>query len=62
MIYGIFLWITLIVSIVLLFILEFKLVTYLYNETPLLVQLFKEYRNLKKTEKDFLKYYKNTFK
>lgn len=61
-IYGAILIFLTAISISLLFYLTYCLVTYLYTETPLLVHLFKEYRNLRKAEKDFIKYYKNTFK
>lgn len=61
-IYGTILILLSILSISLLFYLIYCLVTYLYAITPFLIKLFKEYLNLKKTEKDFIKYYNNKFR
>lgn len=60
--YGTILIILSTLSISLLLYLIYCLVIYFYNVTPLLMILFKEYRNLKKFEKEFVKYYKNGFK
>ncbi len=47
MFYGIYLWITLILSIALLFILIYKLISYLDKNIPLLLNQFKEIKKLK---------------
>lgn len=47
MLYGYFLWITLILSIVLLFILIYKLISYLDKNIPLLIEQLNEINNLK---------------
>lgn len=45
--YGCFLWITLILSIALLFILNYKLITYLDKNIPILIEQLKEIKKLK---------------
>ncbi|GAA0107399.1 hypothetical protein UT300015_04580 [Clostridium tertium] len=52
---GSFLWITLILSIALLFILIYKLISYLDKNIPTLINQFKEIKQLKK---DLLTKYK----
>lgn len=47
MFYVIFLWITLILSVALLFILSYKLVTYLNKNIPLILKQLKEIKQLK---------------
>jgi uncharacterized protein involved in cysteine biosynthesis len=55
MFYGYFLWITLILSIALLFILSYMLITYLHKNIPILIEQLKEIKQLKK---DLLNKYK----
>lgn len=55
MFYGCFLWITLVLSIALLFILGYKLISYLDKNIRLLIQQIKEVKQLKK---DLLTKYK----
>lgn len=55
MFYGCFLWITLILSIALLFILGYKLINYLDKNITLLIKQLKE---LKKLKEDLLTKYK----
>lgn len=45
--YVYFLWITLILSIALLFILNYKLITYLDKNIPILIEQLKEIKKLK---------------
>lgn len=47
MFYGYFLWITLILSIALLFILSYMLITYLHKNIPLILNQLKEIKQLK---------------
>ena len=60
--YGTILIILSTLSISLLFYLISYLIIYFYNVIPPLIKLIKEYRKLKKFEKDFVKYYENGFK
>ena len=47
MFYGYFLWITLILSIALLFILSYMLITYLHKKMTILINQFEEIKKLK---------------
>ncbi|MGG7214016.1 hypothetical protein ACQPUY_10410 [Clostridium nigeriense] len=60
--YGTILIILSTLSISLLAYLIYCLAIYFYKVTPFLIRLFKEYRKLKKSEKGFVKYYRNGFK
>lgn len=55
MLYGTSLWVTLILSVALLFILIFKLVRYFYINIPLLINQLKDIKQLKE---DLLTKYK----
>lgn len=55
MFYGYFLWTTLVLSIALLFILGYKLISYLNKNITLLIKQLKE---LKKLKEDLLTKYK----
>lgn len=57
MFYGCFLWITLILSIALLFILSYKLISYLDKNIPLILNQLKE---IKKLKENLLTKYKST--
>lgn len=56
--YGTILIFIAVISVSLLFYLIYCLILYLFNVGPLLTELYKDYRSLKKMEKEYVKYYK----